>query len=170
MLERLAIVGVEVAQLTAPLEVPDYVAYGRSPAPTTLPIGTYIIPMAQGNKHFVQTTLNEGSYTPFEYFYDLTGWSAMILENVPGGWATSEISEVVMEQVARRTTAKAAAAAAAHQAHVNDAHGVLSKLRHQPGAIKKQKPKEAAIAVLAASANSPGESFDWLAYKLNTDW
>lgn len=135
-----------------------------------LPVGTYIIPMAQGNKHFVQTTLNEGSYSPFEYFYDLTGWSAMILENVPGGWAASEISEVVMEQVARRTTAKAAAAAAAQQAQVRGAHDVLNKLKQQTGAVKKQKPEEAAIAVLAASANSPGESFDWLAHKLNTDW
>ena len=56
-----------MARLIAPIEVPDYVPYGRTPTPTTLPVGAYIIPMAQGDKHFVQTTLNEGSYTPFEY-------------------------------------------------------------------------------------------------------
>jgi hypothetical protein len=44
----------------------EQVAYGRTPVATILPVGTYVIPMAQGDKHFVQTTLNEGSYTPFE--------------------------------------------------------------------------------------------------------
>lgn len=68
--------------------------------------------MAQGDKHFVQTTLNEGSYTPFPYFYDLTGWSAMILENVPGGWSATELSKDVLKQNATWITAKEAAARA----------------------------------------------------------
>ena len=33
--------------------------------------------------------LNENTYVPFAYFYDLTGWSAPLMENVPGGWASA---------------------------------------------------------------------------------
>lgn len=84
--------------------------------------------MAQGDKHFVQTTLNEGSYTPFPYFYDLTGWSAMILENVPGGWAATELSKDLLNQNATWITAKEAAARA------------RLKLERQPSQPSKRVP------------------------------
>ena len=76
---------VEVRRLTEPLAVPDYTPYGRRAAATTLPAGTYWIPMAQAQKHWVQAMLGEDTYTPFPYFYDVTAWSQPLLFNVAGG-------------------------------------------------------------------------------------
>ena len=50
-----------------------------------LPAGTYWVPMAQAQKHWVQAMLNEDTYTPFPYFYDVTGWSNPLLFNLRGG-------------------------------------------------------------------------------------
>jgi hypothetical protein len=41
--------------------------------------------MAQTQKHWVQAMLNEDTYTPFPYFYDVTGWSNPLLFNLRGG-------------------------------------------------------------------------------------
>ena len=65
--------------------VPDYKAYGRAPRAARLPAGTYWVPMAQAQKHWVQAMLNEDTYTPFPYFYDVTGWSNPLLFNLGGG-------------------------------------------------------------------------------------
>ena len=53
--------------------------------PTWLPAGTYYIPMAQAQKHWVQAMLGEDSYVPFPYFYDVTAWSGPLLNNIDGG-------------------------------------------------------------------------------------
>ena len=52
---------------------------------TTLPAGTYWIPMAQRQKHWIQAMLNESTYTPVGYAYDIVGWSSPLLFNVAGG-------------------------------------------------------------------------------------
>ena len=49
------------------------------------PAGTYWIPMAQRQKHWVQAMLNESTYTPVGYAYDIVGWSNPLLFNVAGG-------------------------------------------------------------------------------------
>ena len=85
LVRRLQRMDVEVRQLTAPLEVPDYRPYGRASRPTTLPAGTYWVPMAQAQKHWVQAMLHEDTYVPFPYFYDVTAWSQPLLYNVAGG-------------------------------------------------------------------------------------
>jgi hypothetical protein len=41
--------------------------------------------MAQMQKHWVQSLLNEDTYVPFPYFYDVSGWSNPLLFNVDGG-------------------------------------------------------------------------------------
>jgi hypothetical protein len=74
-----------VRRLTAPLRVPDYTPYGRQARDRRLPAGTYWIPMAQAQKHWVQAMMNEDTYPPFPYFYDITAWSSPLLFNVPGG-------------------------------------------------------------------------------------
>ena len=173
VLARLAIVDIDVQMLTAPLEVPDFVPYGRSPVATTMPAGTYVISMAQGDKHFIQTCLNEGSYTPFEYFYDLTGWSAMILQNVPGGYCASELAE---DMQATTLTASDAAEGARAVARAQPVPEKLRKLRAKGKADGKADGKagpaqNAEIVVLRATAgDNPGESFDWLAHKMREDW
>lgn len=82
---RLQRMDVDVYRLVRPLTVPDFTPYGRASAATTLPAGTLWIPMAQGQKHWIQAMLNEDTYVPFPYFYDVTAWSAPLLENVAGG-------------------------------------------------------------------------------------
>jgi hypothetical protein len=82
---RLQRMDVDVYRLVRPLTVPDYTPYGRGTGTRTLPVGTLWVPMAQGQKHWIQAMLNEDTYVPFPYFYDVTAWSAPLLENVPGG-------------------------------------------------------------------------------------
>jgi Zinc carboxypeptidase len=85
LVRRLQRMDVQVYKLRKPLAVPDYKAYGRAPRSAVLPAGTYWVPMAQAQKHWVQAMLNEDTYTPFPYFYDVTGWSNPLLFNLGGG-------------------------------------------------------------------------------------
>ncbi|HEX7148130.1 MAG TPA: M14 family zinc carboxypeptidase, partial [Actinomycetota bacterium] len=85
LVRRLQRMDVKVYRLQKPLTVPDYKAYGRAPRVARLPAGTYWVPMAQAQKHWVQAMLNEDTYTPFPYFYDVTGWSNPLLFNLGGG-------------------------------------------------------------------------------------
>jgi hypothetical protein len=91
VVRRLQRMDVDVYRLVRPLSVPDYTAYGRSTTPTVLPTGTLWIPMAQGQKHWIQAMLHEDTYVPFPYFYDVTAWSAPLLENVDGGRSGAEL-------------------------------------------------------------------------------
>jgi hypothetical protein len=94
LIRRLQRMDVELSRLTEPLDVPDFRAYGRPAAPTTLPAGTYWIPMAQARKHWVQSMLNEDTYIPHDVTYDVTGWSNPLLMNVPGGFTASDLDPV----------------------------------------------------------------------------
>ena len=78
---------VRVRRLTRPLPVGDFTPYGRRARPEVLPAGTYVVPMAQPKKHWVQAMLNEDTYTPVTYAYDITGWSQPLLLNVAGGYS-----------------------------------------------------------------------------------
>jgi hypothetical protein len=53
-----------------------------------LPAGTFWIPTAQPQKHWIQALLGEDSYVPFPYFYDVSGWSNPLLMGLSGGFAT----------------------------------------------------------------------------------
>jgi hypothetical protein len=94
LVRRLQRMDVEVHRLTAPLAVPDFRAYGRPAAATVLPVGTYWIPMAQRQKHWIQSMLNEDTYVPFPYFYDVSGWSNTLLFNVSGGRSGAALDPV----------------------------------------------------------------------------
>jgi hypothetical protein len=83
---------VAVYRLTAPLSVPDFKEYGRDPAATVLPAGTYWIPMAQQQKHWIQAILGEDTYVPFPYFYDVSGWNNALLLNLEGGRSGATLS------------------------------------------------------------------------------
>jgi hypothetical protein len=92
LVRRLQRMDVQVYQLNAPLTVPDYREYGRPVEQTTLPAGTYWIPMDQAQKHWVQALLNEDTYVPFPYFYDVTAWSNPLLMNLSGGFSGQEVT------------------------------------------------------------------------------
>jgi len=85
LVRRLQRMDVDVYQLTAPLTVPDFKPYFRPRAQTTLPVGTYWIPMAQGQKQWIQAMLHEDPFIGFSITYDVSAWSNPLLMNVPGG-------------------------------------------------------------------------------------
>lgn len=93
VIRRLQLAGVQVARLTAPVTVPDYTPYGSTTAqPTRLPAGTYWVTMAQPQKHWVQAMLNEDTYVPFPYFYDVSGWSNPLLSGLDGGFTGQHLA------------------------------------------------------------------------------
>ena len=92
LLRRLQRMDVDVYRLTEPLEVSDFHAYGDPEAERTLPAGTYWIPMAQGQKHWIQSMLHEDTYMPYKVTYDVTAWSNPLLMNVRGGYSGRAIN------------------------------------------------------------------------------
>jgi hypothetical protein len=87
LVRRLQRMDVVVERLTAPVSVPDFTPYGRATRAQTLPAGTYVVSMGQRQKHWAQAMLNEDTYTPFPYFYDVTAWSQPLLFDVEGGYS-----------------------------------------------------------------------------------
>jgi hypothetical protein len=94
---RLQRMDVDVYRLTEPLAVEDFKPYGRPRRSEILPVGTYWIPMARMQKHWIQAMLHEDGYTPFPYFYDVTGWSNPLLFNVAGGSSGAELVPAATE-------------------------------------------------------------------------
>jgi hypothetical protein len=92
LVRRLQRFDVEVRRLTAPLRIGDFREYGRPARAATLPAGTYWIPMGQRQKHWVQAMMNEDTYVPFPYFYDITAWSQPLLFNVAGGFSGQRLT------------------------------------------------------------------------------
>lgn len=85
VVSRLQAAHVDVDRLTRSTVVEDYRPYGHQPRRKVLPKGTYWISLAQPQKHWVQATLNEDTYVPFPYFYDVSGWSMPLLAGIKGG-------------------------------------------------------------------------------------
>ncbi|MFG2014183.1 M14 family zinc carboxypeptidase [Actinomadura geliboluensis] len=142
IVRRLQRMGVQVKKLVRPLAVPDFKAYGHAEAKTTLPAGTYWISMAQGQKHWIQAMLNEDSYTPFPYFYDVTAWSLPLLGNVAGGSSGA---------VLRPSAVPVPPLPAPRPGH----DGKAPKL---------------GILQLSATSSSARQSAGWLRHRLDRDW
>lgn len=142
IVRRLQRMGVRVDRLVRPLAVPDFKAYGRPAARTVLPAGTFRISMAQGQKHWIQAMLNEDSYTPFPYFYDVTAWSLPLLGNVSGG-----SSGAVLRPRAVRVPALPAP---------------------RPG--HDGKAPKLGILQLSATSSSARQSTGWLRHRLDREW
>jgi hypothetical protein len=85
VVRRLQLAHVKVDRLSRSTVVDDYRPYGMSPRRTTMPAGTFWITLDQPQKHWVQAMLNEDTYVPFPYFYDVSGWSNPLLAGIPGG-------------------------------------------------------------------------------------
>ncbi|WP_433468114.1 M14 family zinc carboxypeptidase [Spirillospora sp. CA-128828] len=143
IVRRLQRMGVRVEKLVRPLTVPDFKAYGRPEAKTTLPAGTYWISMAQGQKHWIQAMLNEDSYTPFPYFYDVTAWSLPLLGNVSGG----------------------SSGAVLHPRAVP----VRTLEAPRPGHEGKAAPR-LGVLQLSATSSSARQSTGWLRHRLDREW
>ncbi len=85
LIRRLQRMDVVVRVLESDLDVPDFRPYGRPARPRTLPAGTFWIPMAQPQKHWVQSMMNEDTYLPTNFTYSLSGWSNPLLFNLDAG-------------------------------------------------------------------------------------
>ncbi|WP_433326478.1 M14 family zinc carboxypeptidase [Spirillospora sp. CA-294931] len=142
IVRRLQRMGVRVERLERALTVPDYKEYGRAATSAKLPAGTYYISMAQGQKHWIQAMLNEDSYTPFPYFYDVTAWSMPLLGNVAGGSSGADLRP--------RTSA-------------------VATLDEERASTRGKKPK-IAILQLSATATSARQSVGWLRHRLDREW
>jgi hypothetical protein len=92
LIRRLQRMDVTVRQLTADLPLASFHPYGDPAHTTTLPAGTYWIPMAQAQKHWIQAMLHEDSWIPFEVTYDVTAWSNPLLMNLSGGWTEADVA------------------------------------------------------------------------------
>ena len=94
LVRRLQRMDVRVRRLTKSLPVGDYTPYGRPARHEVLPAGTYVVEMDQAKKHWVQAMLNEDTYVPFPYFYDVTAWSQPLLFNVAGGYSGRRLADL----------------------------------------------------------------------------
>jgi hypothetical protein len=142
LVRRLQRMEVEVHRLTAPLAVPDFRGYGRPPAATVLPVGTYWVPMAQAQKHWIQSMLNEDTYVPFPYFYDVSGWSNPLLLNLDGGRSGALLAPVAEP---------------------------VPLLPEPPAAALPSPPPSVALYQMS-SGTSGRESAGWLRYLLEQVW
>ena len=146
VVRRLQQADVDVYRLTRPVHVPDYVAYGRQPGARTMPTGTYWIPMNQ-QQNWIQAVLNENTYVPFPYFYDVSAWSEPLLSNLAGGYTSSSIE-------ALRT---------------GSATQLLPLQKVPAMKLPQQLPR---IGILShdRSPFRPSESAGWLRWRLDQDW
>ncbi|WP_248960368.1 M14 family zinc carboxypeptidase [Sphaerisporangium perillae] len=143
VVRRLQRMDVQVYKLAKATTVPDFKEYGGPPARTTLPKGTYWIPMAQGQKHWIQAMLGEDGYTPFPYFYDVTAWSLPLLANVSGGSSGTALPPIATP--AERIPDVVSPPAPAKRPNV----GVLE---------------------LSATSGTTVESLGWLRQRLDREW
>ena len=92
LVQRLRALDVAVYRLTKAANVPGYREFSRlnqTPTATKVPKGSYWIPMAQSQKHWIQALIGEDPYVPFAYFYDVSGWSNIALMGLEAGIATA---------------------------------------------------------------------------------
>ncbi|MQA73359.1 MAG: hypothetical protein GEU88_03220 [Solirubrobacterales bacterium] len=143
MIRRLQRMDVDVYRLRKGLHVPDFTPYGRPTRDVWMPPGTWYVPMAQMQKHWVQAMLNEDTYTPFPYFYDVTAWSQPLLFNVHGGYSGERL-KVKASRVGELEDPGATAPPAA--------------------------PPRVALFQLSETSSSAVESAGWLRYLLERVW
>ncbi|MBY8874753.1 carboxypeptidase [Micromonospora sp. PLK6-60] len=92
LVDRLRRMDVEVYEVSKPTTLPTARIFGgRSATGTTVPEGTYWIPMDQPQKHWIQAIMGEDPYTPFPYFYDVSSWSNPLLMGVNALWTADDV-------------------------------------------------------------------------------
>ena len=87
LLRELQEVDVKVFELTDSVTVDGAheIGPGGETDGYTLPKGTLWVPLAQTQKHWIQTVLGEDPYVPFYYFYDVAQWSYSHTWGMSGG-------------------------------------------------------------------------------------
>jgi hypothetical protein len=129
LVARLRAAGVVVRRLRKAWRAPLMDPYGQAPdGPALLPAGTFIVPMAQGPKHWVQAMLGEHSYVPFPYFYDVSAWSNPLLMGVAGGALRRPVAARRLRRIERHELAGGATPGlgAAAYGFAGDSEGALA--------------------------------------------
>ncbi|MDX6655922.1 MAG: hypothetical protein QOH62_715 [Solirubrobacteraceae bacterium] len=94
---RLRSVGVRVNRLRRAVSVRAFHAYGIPGARRrTLPAGTWVVTLAQTQKHWVEAILGEDPYAAVPYFYDVASWSNPLLMGLDGGAIRSRLPSGVL--------------------------------------------------------------------------
>ena len=98
LVDRLRTAGVRVDSLSRAVRV-RFQAYGtRSDARRTLPRGTWVVTLAQTQKHWVEAMLGQDPYASVPYFYDVASWSNPLLMGLDGGAIRSRVPRGVLEE------------------------------------------------------------------------
>jgi Zinc carboxypeptidase len=87
LIGELTSTGVHVYKLDTAVNVAGVHPFGKSDprvGTQTLPAGTLYVPMAQGQKHWIQAILGEDPYLPYPYNYDVTQWSYPLTRGIAG--------------------------------------------------------------------------------------
>ena len=92
LIRKLQRMDVQVHRLDADLVVPDYRPHREEPRRRRLPAGTYWIPMAQPQKHWIQAAMNEDAYLPIDQAYGLTGFSLALESAADVGWSGQKLA------------------------------------------------------------------------------
>ena len=129
LVERLRDLDVDVYRLRKDAKLPGYREFSRTsqaPATATVPKGSYWIPMAQSQKHWIQALLGEDPYVPFAYFYDVSGWSNPALMGLEAGIATQPPPKLSVELVGSQLVAPISGKAAPGYSYAGDSSGSLA--------------------------------------------
>lgn len=143
VLQRLQDAGVKVYRLKKPVHVSDFTEYGRETRAATMQRGTYWVPMDQAQKHWIQAMLNENTYVPFPYFYDVSGWSMALLSNLEGGYTGSKVKQSAIKLLPRQKVA--------------------------PMQLPQKLPS---VGVLSHDSDpfNPSQTAGWMRWRLHKDW
>jgi hypothetical protein len=166
LVRRLQRMDVEVRRLTRAVRIRDYTPYGRATRSETLRPGDYVISMDQRQKHWVQAMLNEDTYTPFPYFYDVTAWSQPLLFNVDGGYSGERVAGLRTEPV----RAAVARAAGGHGRPGGHGHGRPGGHGHGRPGGHGQHGRQPSIALYSMSPQFTRgiQSGGWLRFLLDS--
>jgi hypothetical protein len=104
LLDELQNVGVHIYRIDRDTTVAGMHVFGPTGSqPGLIKAGTVWVPMAQGQKHWIQAILGENPYLPFPYNYDVTTWSypltrgltgsGFLASNLPDGTPMTEITD-----------------------------------------------------------------------------
>jgi zinc carboxypeptidase len=94
LVRKLQRMDVNVYRLDESLHVPDFREHWEPPNSARVPAGTYWIPLAQPQKHWIQAAMNEDSYVPISNAYGLTGFSLALESAADVGWSGEPLHPV----------------------------------------------------------------------------
>jgi hypothetical protein len=104
LLTDLQKLGVHVYRLDDAVNVAGLHEFGKTDTSGTLAAGTYYVPMAQAQKHWIQAIMGENPFIPFAYYYDVVTWSyplqrglagdGFLSQQLPAGTRMSELGTI----------------------------------------------------------------------------